>query len=270
MARWLHDAGHGGTDPGATYGGRTESADVLRLVKRVAEILRYNGETVELTRTSEKFMSLEARTNMENKGKYDYFVSYHRNDATDKTTGKRVGDGVETYSLATTGQGRKLSENLQGELKPLFNKDRGCKTAGFWVLRKTNCPAVLMEIGFIHNSADNKVWDTKFEELARAIARGCLKQVGKTLKLPTSSTPPSSSTTTQFRVVCGWYSSRDNAVAQQNKLKSAGFDSFLVAYTSNGVAGFRVVAGTYSNRDNAVAQQAKLKSKGFDSFLVAI
>ena len=45
MGKWLFDAGHGGSDPGACYNGRKESYDVLRLAKRVGEILSANGES---------------------------------------------------------------------------------------------------------------------------------------------------------------------------------------------------------------------------------
>lgn len=71
---------------------------------------------------------------------------------------------------------------------------------------------------------------------------------------------------TMYRVVVGTYSGKVNAQDQQNKLKSKGFDSFLVAYEKM----YRVVVGTYSSKVNAEDQQKKLKSKGFDSFLVAI
>lgn len=261
MVKWLFDEGHGGTDPGATYNGRKEKDDVLKLAKRVKELMTANGEQVSVTRGSDKTLSLAARTNMENNGSYSYFVSFHRNAFQPEKA-----KGVETYSIATTGKGRELAQKVQAELKAYFT-DRGCKTANFYVLKNTKCPAILIEIGFIDNSADNKIFDSNFENIAKAIAKGCLKQVGKNLGATT--TPPTSSGT-KYRVVCGWYSNKVNAEAQQKKLKAAGFDSFLAAYTSNGVAGYRVIAGTYSSKANAEAQQKKLKAKGFDSFLVAI
>ena len=39
MAKFIIDAGHGGNDPGATYNGRKQSNDVLRLALRVGELL---------------------------------------------------------------------------------------------------------------------------------------------------------------------------------------------------------------------------------------
>lgn len=72
--------------------------------------------------------------------------------------------------------------------------------------------------------------------------------------------------TTMYRVVAGTYAKRANAEDQQKKLKTKGFESFLVAYEGK----FRVVVGTYASKANAEDQQKKLKAKGFESFLVAI
>lgn len=71
-----------------------------------------------------------------------------------------------------------------------------------------------------------------------------------------------------FRVICGAYKERANGVAQQNKLKKAGINSFLVVNQDSKGTFFRVVAGSYKNRENAVEQQERLKKAGFDSFLL--
>lgn len=83
---------------------------------------------------------------------------------------------------------------------------------------------------------------------------------------PNQTTPVESSG--YFRVICGAYKERANAIAQHEKLKKAGFDSFLAIYQDNKGSFFRVVVGSYKNRKNAVDQQAKLKKAGFDSFLI--
>lgn len=75
--------------------------------------------------------------------------------------------------------------------------------------------------------------------------------------------------TLYYRVVVGSYANRANAEAQQAALKCEGFESFLVAFTKDGVDYLRVVVGSYTNQENALNQRAKLKAKGFDSFLVA-
>lgn len=67
---------------------------------------------------------------------------------------------------------------------------------------------------------------------------------------------------TYYRVSCGSYGVRSNAVDKQNKLKSHGIDSFLAAATVDGKTVFRVIAGSYSNRDEANKQMNRIKALG--------
>lgn len=190
MANWLLDAGHGGSDPGATYNGRRECDDVLRLTLRVGEILKANGESVSYTRTGDTTLSLSDRSNMDNRGNYNYYVSMHRN-----AVGPEVARGVETYlyngSFASKETCRSLASHINSELVKVGFPNRGVKEANFHVLRETKSNAVLTEVGFIDHSQDNALFDAKFEEIATAIAKGCLAQVGKTLgSTPSKPTPP--------------------------------------------------------------------------------
>ena len=221
MANWLGDAGHGGKDAGASYNGRKESDDVLRLAARVGELMRVNGENFAMTRTSDKFLELSERTNIENRGNYDYFISFHRN-----AFNPNKAKGVETYSLSTTGKGRELATKVQGNLNKIFF-DRGVKTSNFYVLRKTNCSAILIEVGFVDNDEDNKIFDQKFEEIAQAIAKACLSQVGKQLALPQNKPQASTEKKGFYRVIAGSYQDKQNAINMQELLKSKGIPSFL-------------------------------------------
>ena len=45
------------------------------------------------------------------------------------------------------------------------------------VLRRTNMPAVLLEIGYVNTDADNAFFDAHFDEIANAIAAGILETV---------------------------------------------------------------------------------------------
>lgn len=228
MAHWLFDAGHGGTDPGAELGSRKESHDVLRMTEKVKSIMEFNGQSVDMTRTNDTFVSLEARTNMENAGSYNYFVSFHRNAYIPEKA-----HGVETYSFSTVGKGRELAEKVQGKLVPIFKTNRGCKTANYWVLKHTRCSAILIEMGFIDHSYDNAIFDKQFDEIAIAIATGLLEQIGVTIKLPSAAECSNCSTegkTKYIRVVTGSYGTQAGADERVKELKAAGFDSFTVPF----------------------------------------
>lgn len=216
MVKWLGDPGHGGQDAGAVYNGRFEKADVLDIAKRVQTIMIENGETFELTRSTDIDVPLKTRTDKENSKNYDYFISFHRNDALDKN-GNHIGTGVETYSLSTTGKGRKLAEKMQEELKKYF-KDRGVKTANFYVLRKTKAPAILIELGFMGSLNDNNTFTNKIDDISFSIAKVLLAFVGKTIKPQKKGF---------YRVIANSYENKENALKQQQVLKSLGISSFL-------------------------------------------
>lgn len=85
---------------------------------------------------------------------------------------------------------------------------------------------------------------------------------------PISKVPSDQTQEVYYRVICGSYKERVNAVAQQERLKKVGFDSFLAIYNDARGSFFRVVTGSFKVRQNATEQQEKLKKVGFDSFLL--
>ena len=66
MATVVIDAGHGGSDFGATYLGRKEKDDTLRLALAVGNILEENGVNVIYTRTSDVYTSPAGKAAMAN------------------------------------------------------------------------------------------------------------------------------------------------------------------------------------------------------------
>lgn len=70
-------------------------------------------------------------------------------------------------------------------------------------------------------------------------------------------------TKTLYRVQTGAFSKKPNADALLAKLKTAGFDTYMVM--SDGL--HKVQVGAYSKKENAENQMAKLKAKGFDAFI---
>jgi len=94
--RIVLDPGHGGRDPGALGSfGMREKEVTLDISRRVRDLLVRNDlAEVTLTRTSDRFVSLEGRKDFANGRKADLFVSIHANSST--TTGLH---GVETYTL---------------------------------------------------------------------------------------------------------------------------------------------------------------------------
>lgn len=228
MSKLCFDYGHGGSDRGASYKGRFEKNDTLKLGLAVAKEVRRHGVKVDETRTSDRTMSLRERSNFEKRGKYDYFISFHRN-----AFKPEAAEGVETFTFTRqTAKARSLATRIQKNLVGVGFKDRGVKKANFHVLRETRSPAVLIEVGFIDNSKDNQIFDSKFEKIVEAITRSILDEVGIKYKPRGSSAPTASgnSKETYYRVMAGSFKDRRNAESQIEKLKKAGFDATIMIF----------------------------------------
>lgn len=173
MIKLCFDYGHGGRDPGAVYKGRYESHDNLDIGARVAKILRVNGIIVDETRTGDDTVSLWQRTRFENMKDYDYFISFHRNAFSPETA-----KGVETYIYLTKNKkALNLAKKIQKNLSSIGFINRGVKTASFYVLRNTKSPALLIELGFIDNTLDNRLFDEKKDEIAGSIAKAIIEVI---------------------------------------------------------------------------------------------
>ncbi|KGK87377.1 N-acetylmuramoyl-L-alanine amidase [Clostridium sp. HMP27] len=225
MARLCFDYGHGGEDSGACYNGRKESNDVLSIGRAVAAEVRRHSVTVDETRTTDATVSLNDRSNFENRNTYDYFISFHRNAFQPEQA-----KGVETYTYLNSGtKSKSLAQRIQTSLVALGFVDRCVKEANYHVLRETKAPAVLIEIGFIDNTGDNNLFEAKRDEIIKALAKAILAQVGIDYVEPLAPTQ-SASKQTFYRVMAGSYAVRENAEKQVQKLKAAGFDATIMIF----------------------------------------
>ncbi len=210
------DAGHGGKDPGAIgYHGTLEKDIALAIAKKLKKELQKRGFKVILTRSRDRYLTLEQRTKIANDAHADLFISIHCN-----WNRKSIVGGTEVYFLSTakttweravamrenasfmkySGNKDKLnkldailldmaqteflqeSEDLAGYIQHgivartgLLN--RGVKQAGFYVLYKVFMPAVLVETAFISNPVEErKLKDPDFQwRIARGIADGVVR-----------------------------------------------------------------------------------------------
>lgn len=188
------DAGHGGSDSGAVYNGRLEKNDNLRITLAVGERLARSGERVLYTRTDDSTVDLTYRSTMANSAGATYFVSFHRNSAS------TVGRGVEVYyytGLSAQSTAARMAAPVQDALVACGFHNRGVKQANFSVLRRTSMPAILVELAFINNEAENAKLDSEFDRIADAIASALLSFVGKTLTPATTQPPETEPPTTE-------------------------------------------------------------------------
>lgn len=175
------DAGHGGAYPGAVNGNRLEKDDAFKMTNRVKSLLEAQGVKVLLTRTGDYCPELSERCAVANNGGADYFLSIHRNSAAVSATGIEIWVHSRAYDSII----RQADGILQRlcDVAPVYN--RGVKkgyigdpNSDFAVNRETNMPSAMLELLFISNDNDNKIFDANFDEYAVAIAKGLCAAVG--------------------------------------------------------------------------------------------
>src|ERR1700757_2671368 len=167
------DAGHGGKDSGAyrRYG-PPEKMITLDVAQRLNRKLRESQLKTVMTRNSDVFIELNDRVAIENAQKDAIFVSIHFNDSR-----RRRIRGFETYYHS--GASFDLASQIQAKLMTIPNSaNGGVHTANFRVLRLANCPAVLVECGYLSNRSEgNKTRDSEYRELlADRIAEAIVEQ----------------------------------------------------------------------------------------------
>lgn len=244
------DAGHGGEDWGATYQGRKEKDDVLRLVMEIGRILEKNCVNVKYTRTTDVYNTPFEKAQIGNNSNADFFVSIHRNAYLTPNTS----EGVETLVFNDEGIKSEMARNINANLAKLGFVNRGVvNRPNLVVLKRTKMPALLVEAGFIDNDKDNEIFDEKFYEIADAIAQGIIQTIGggcnNERKL--------------YRVQVGAYRDRDNADELLNELKDEGFPAFIIL--ENGL--YKVQSGAFAVLDNAVRMEERLRRAGYNTFI---
>lgn len=174
MAKVIIDAGHGGREPGAIYGDRKEKDDTLRLALAVGEILKQNGVDVAFTRTEDVYNSPFEKAQIANREGGDFLISIHRNASPEPNQYS----GVESLVFDRSGKKVELAENINRELEEAGYRNLGIRERpGLVILRRSQMPAVLVEVGFLNTDADNVLFDRNFEGIAEAIAKGVLETV---------------------------------------------------------------------------------------------
>ncbi len=193
------DPGHGGADPGAEAHGMNEKSLVLDVAKRMRSTLQAQGYKVMLTRHNDQFLELKERPRRAAAWQADLFISLHvnaasssakggetfvlsipghlsTNDPATKTPSSKAGTG-NAHDEANVALGYALQRAMM-EGTPL--EDRGLRRARFQVLREAQCPAALVEIGFLTHSSDAKRLSTAAgrEQVALSLSNG----VGRYMK----------------------------------------------------------------------------------------
>src|SRR5438094_5705154 len=166
------DAGHGGFDRGGIPGQRIPEKEMtLDVAQRLKSLLAASGYRVVMTRDSDVFVPLPTRVAIANSYRNAIFVCIHFNSAT-----RRGANGIETYfySRDSLALASAIHYYVAGGAP---SPNRGVRRRGYYVLRRTSIPAVLVECGFLTNPteatyAENASYRQKLAEEIAAGVRG--------------------------------------------------------------------------------------------------
>lgn len=202
------DPGHGGHDSGARGNGYNEKDIALQVATRLANNLRRDYNVI-MTRDSDFFVPLDTRAKIGNDANADFFISIHLNSGSSSSA-----NGTEVFYFSKKDEGSYAARVAQIEnrvdssygdtpfsdlvVKDVFYKvnqkksqaiattvldnlinaiglrRRGVFGANFAVLRGSNSPSILVELGFMNNYGDLSQYLTPEgqERAAQAIADG--------------------------------------------------------------------------------------------------
>ncbi|AYA77136.1 N-acetylmuramoyl-L-alanine amidase [Bacillus sp. Y1] len=143
------DPGHGGRDTGATgIKGSYEKNLTLKTAQLLYDKLKTAGANVVMTRNTDSYLSLSSRVGMSHTHAADAFVSIHFDSILDSSVRGMTSYYYHNYqqSLATT-VGKEVASFTK-------LKDRGVRYGDYHVLRENKRASVLLELGYLSNSAE--------------------------------------------------------------------------------------------------------------------
>jgi N-acetylmuramoyl-L-alanine amidase len=148
------DAGHRGEDFSATQDEITEKEIVEQLISKIKTFNKNKNIVIHYTRSTDKFIPFKDRTDFINTIKPDLVLSLHVNASPNSNK-----SGMEFYVSKESNFYEKsnlIAENFQTSFLNSNYKVAEIKNADFYILKESEVPAVIMELGYLTNEADKK------------------------------------------------------------------------------------------------------------------
>lgn len=211
---------------------------------------------MEYTRTTDVYETPTQKAREANAAGVDYFVSIHRNS----TPEDNDVSGVESLVYDLSGVKYEMAQDINEQLEAVGFINRGVQARpNLAVLRRTNMPAVLVEVGFINSETDNQLFDENFQDIAEAIADGILD----TLEYE-GENGGGASGSEHYRVQVGSFRNRGYA----QKLMEELMELDIPAYIEDSGPFYRVEVGDYRSLDEAAAMEQRIKREGYPAVIV--
>ncbi|GEM_PF-1142526 len=170
------DPGHGGKDHGVTYGELKEKDLVLQLSEAIKRRAKdYNIELI-FSRSSDQFMELDERAKLQKTTQADFYLNLHINSIHSDNEQYKSKQGIEVFfsnqlTMEDTLPNYFVAEKFAQNFSNAMGEKLNFLPAPFFLLKTADCPAILLECGYLSNENDrNKLQDSDYHQrLADAI-----------------------------------------------------------------------------------------------------
>ena len=146
------DAGHGGRDPGNVFDDKRESDIMKNIANKIYQLNQRNDIKIILLRDTDEFVGLDDRVTRVNEIKPDFLISLHTHasrDATLSGINAFISQGNSFYN-----QSKDIAVILMEEVSSENLTKGKISEANLKLIKEADCPAVMLEIGFLSNLAD--------------------------------------------------------------------------------------------------------------------
>lgn len=169
------DPGHGGRDNGTTgVRGTLEKSLTLKTARLLYDKLRASGTKVILTRDSDSYLSLSSRVSTAHYHNADAFISLHYDSINDRSV-----RGMTTYYYNS--KQKPLGEQIHASvISKTLLKDRGTRFGDYHVIRENRQNAILLELGYLSNPAEEMLVNTS--QYQETVANGIFDGLARYFK----------------------------------------------------------------------------------------
>jgi len=174
--RVLIDPGHGGNDKGMKSFDKTESQVTLQVAQLVNDYFKNLDEVeIQLTRSVDNNVTLEERVSNTNNA--DLFISLHVETHEYEDEDRLI--AIYNDSNEFTAQSKYFSELIANEFKEIDKIVRLGYSTGFYVLKNTRCPSVMLSVGYFSNPDSEKYLNSEegINEIATKLSEAILASI---------------------------------------------------------------------------------------------
>jgi N-acetylmuramoyl-L-alanine amidase CwlD len=184
------DAGHGDQDPGKIGVNDALEKDVnLQIAKKIKKLLEKKKIKVIMTREddttlaregggSQKVQDMKARVELINETKPNLAVSIHQNSYPEESV-----HGAQVFYFTHSAEGERAAGIMQKALLTVDPENSRQEKAddGYYLLRRTEAPTIIVECGFLSNREEaGKLVDKEYQKkVAEAVVQGIEEYVKK-------------------------------------------------------------------------------------------